>query len=138
MLSIHYGLHLIITNSLFKRPYQLCYKKHQHSWNKSHWVYVWYKIFIPWTEIQKMVTFLNKPKGKKNVTFSILTTNYYLRQKHWKLALNIFCFQPNMMTYVIKIPVFFVWWFDAWWNYSEFIQGYHKTTKEVSDLFYPK
>ena len=103
MWSIHYRLHFTITHSLLKRPSQICYKKHQHSWKKG--IEYMFDTNYPYFEQQYKNLFacFKNQKCRKISHSQFLTRNTYPYQKYWKLALKIVFFLPHTMTYVIKI-----------------------------------
>ena len=49
-------------------------------------VYVLYKLFIPWTEIKKLVSCFLKPERKKHFTFLIFNNEYLSSLKIIKIG----------------------------------------------------
>ena len=86
-----------------------------------------------------LVTWFNKPKGKKKFTFPVFDNKYLSSSKTLSIGPKyFFFFQLNIMTYVIQCPVFHVCWFDTWLHNYKFIQGYKKITNKGSVFFQKK
>ena len=95
MWYVHYGIHLRITQSLFKRRCLVCLKLYKHTWKQMHCKYVWYKLFITWTVIQKNSFLVLKIKGKEKSTFLVFYNEFLSSSKQLK------CF-PKYCVFPIK------------------------------------
>ena len=118
MWYIHYGLHIPITHSLFKRKYQMCSKVHQISCKQANGymfktncssIEHWYK---------KLGGVFNKKGGRKQL----------------KLCPGYFIFSNKKGVHMwLQPPVFYVYWIYAWRHHYKFIIRYHKTNKRLSE-----
>ena len=104
MWYIHYGLHIQITHSFFKRRHRMCSKAHQIYWKQANG----YIFETNWSSIEhqykKLGDGFNKKMRNNKHTCPMFDNKLLASSKQIKCVPEIFFFQSKRRKYVNTIP----------------------------------